>query len=53
MSGVIFLLLDVGEWLGKLLVWLVDDPQILVGTASVLFLILVVMAGALGIGARA
>ncbi len=53
MSGVVFLLLDLGEWLGKSLVWLADDPQALVGTSCVLFLILVVLAGALGMSAQA
>ncbi len=40
MSGVFFLLLDLGEWLGKSAMWLADDPQVLV-----------VLAGALGMGA--
>ena len=39
MSRVFFLLLDLGEWLGKHSVWLADDPQALVGTACVLFVI--------------
>ncbi len=53
MSLVVFLLLDLGEWLGKLFVWLADDPQILAGTSCVLLVILVVLAGALGMSAQA
>ncbi len=52
MPGVVFLLLDVGEWLGGSLVWLAEDPQVLVCTACVLFVMLVVLA-ALGMGAQA
>ncbi len=53
MSGVVFLLLDIGEWLGKSLTWLAEDSQVLVGTACVLLVILVVLAGALGTGVQA
>ncbi len=39
MSRVVLLLLDLGEWLGKLYVWLADDPQATIGTSCVLFVI--------------
>ncbi len=50
MSGLVFFLLDLGEWLGKSLTWLAEDSHVLVGCICVLFVILVVLAGALQAG---
>ncbi len=50
MSGVILFLLDLGESLGRLFVWLLDEPWYLVGALGVLFLILVVLAGSFQAG---